>query len=322
MLASDIMPTATTIGKIGSVTVNHIPIHHTEMLRGSKAHLVVGKPYQTPQEGRIGKIPLVIVDPHNEVFGYWFNQFHGAKPAVLLHIDEHEDDCLGASQMFSNTSGVQLMERQSKGTYPHEYAKEKLDCASFIVPSFYYGLISDFYWAQPHTTWDMLPNAINTNCELNRGVNCVNYTYSVFNNLPEVTTTVKGERHFVFRQIDGWEGKPYRFGQYLVVDKPALLMRGAIFDGQNSPLILDIDLDAFSLPKKAKGFFGHDLNAYINYARLGIARTTNLLRKLPAPALITISRSQNPKAYIEPELVDTVQQDVLDMLNLLYDKKT
>lgn len=95
----------------------------------------------TPAEHiNIGEIPVVVVDPHNEVFSFWAE--HVKEPAVLLHIDNHPDMSTGAytTETVANGSGSVGWE---------EYAKNHLAIGNFISAGVHYGFISSVLWVDP-----------------------------------------------------------------------------------------------------------------------------------------------------------------------------
>ena len=92
---------------------------------------------------------------------------------------------------------------------------------------------------------------------------------------------------------------------------------------EKRPLLLDIDIDAFS----CNGKDPYGLKQYQSYGyEERIAHTFDLLRKLRRPALVTITRSQahlgkGGETYVDPKLVDEVQDKVIEGLVGLYGEK-
>ncbi|MBS3079471.1 UPF0489 family protein [Candidatus Pacearchaeota archaeon] len=99
---------------------------------------IPGLEYTEPRVLNIAGIKTVIVDPHNEVFSYWYNLVNSSSeisiPAALLHIDKHDD----------------LWERKNviNGEDIDSYARN-LDISSFIAPAFHYKIIDKFFWFNP-----------------------------------------------------------------------------------------------------------------------------------------------------------------------------
>jgi hypothetical protein len=89
------------------------------------------------------------------------------------------------------------------------------------------------------------------------------------------------------------------------------------------PLLLDVDLDSFSCCVQHP----MGIRKYETYGYEGrIQETIGILRQLKRPSLITISRSQahlgeGSETYVEPRLVDDVQQKFIEGLVQLYGEK-
>ncbi len=84
-------------------------------------------------ETHINNIPLLIVDPHNEVFSYWYNNFKNEQTR-LVHIDAHHDLFTGAETI--------------KDENILEYSK-KLSIGNFIVPAVHHGFVESVYLIEP-----------------------------------------------------------------------------------------------------------------------------------------------------------------------------
>lgn len=87
-------------------------------------------------------------------------------------------------------------------------------------------------------------------------------------------------------------------------------------------LILDIDLDAFSCCGRTP--IGVQYNQY-DYEK-SIEETIEMLKKVKKPGLITITRSQScfgvgSETYVNPQLVDKVENQTVDALVGLYGPK-
>ena len=96
--------------------------------------------YEPPVKTLIGKIPVVIVDPHHEVFPFWYRKDH--EPIALVHIDNHSDTCANIPTL------EELAEHGIKPTID-QYTKDYLNIATFIAPALYYKLINAVYWLDP-----------------------------------------------------------------------------------------------------------------------------------------------------------------------------
>jgi len=97
-----------------------------------------------PLELVIGNIETVIVDPHNEVFSYWYKR-KSEKTYALLHIDNHDDMCL-PSLTFEGFKSL-----RTKATI-EDYAKSMV-IGQFISPAAFYGILDNVYWFDPRKKW-------------------------------------------------------------------------------------------------------------------------------------------------------------------------
>ncbi|MBI3051362.1 UPF0489 family protein [Candidatus Woesearchaeota archaeon] len=95
---------------------------------------VIGN-YSAPREMQISGIDAVVVDPHNEVLPYWF-RFEG-KPAVVVHIDRHNDMIATAMPKLPNDD-MALYSRT-------------VGISTFIAAARYYGGVSATYHLEAHS---------------------------------------------------------------------------------------------------------------------------------------------------------------------------
>jgi len=112
-------------------------------------------------------------------------------------------------------------------------------------------------------------------------------------------------------QVKEEDGKIFWAKPYMA-DSERLSFTDFCCDLGNSkyPMILDIDLDAFSCTD--------DRSENDSGIQERICLSLELITNIPKPSLITIARSQTPQAYCPPERVDLLEGIVINNLNAYY----
>ncbi len=94
-----------------------------------------------PERLKIAGIETLVVDPHNEVLPLWF----GLKsPAVLVHVDEHQDMGMRVSFSYARKHGVKTIE---------DFSRNYLGIGSFIVPAILEGRVLAAYHLAPRNSY-------------------------------------------------------------------------------------------------------------------------------------------------------------------------
>jgi hypothetical protein len=256
-------------------------------------------------------IPVYLTQEHDQHLQIWIDS--GLTGACLMHVDAHTDDFhmrmgvdgrgkelygAGRAELDGKiksldtdslddfmTRFVRLKIMQEIKESPVKMVLPNLDIANFIIPAVFTGIVDDFYWINPFLVEDHRFRRM--------GVN------------PETELYEDGIFWAPGRCDKLDNGKP---------SSPSYV--------GTKPMILDIDLDAFCTDD-----FGHlsELNEagfreVYDYKKR-VESAMGYLKQLPAPRLITITRSQNEsdiETYVPRDMVDEVQKHTLKRLSELY----
>ncbi len=240
--------------------------------------------YTEPEEMEIAGIPTIIVDPHNEVFEFWYNHLHGnAVPSVLIHVDNHPDMSYGAM----------TFEEAAKCTKdlvmtPKKYSKVFLNMEDFICTAVFNKLLSGIYWINPREEFVT--------------------TYGKVGSSVDRKVSTYDERGIIFWQNEDDTGLGFPVYEDLSIKKFYEELETGKRQSVGREIILDIDLDAFE-DRHDSIRVGYESN---------LEKTIDLLSKISKPRLISIARSQTPYCFTPPEHVDEIQDAVIRELNRIY----
>ncbi|MFH1409161.1 MAG: hypothetical protein ABIH34_04600 [Nanoarchaeota archaeon] len=244
-----------------------------------------------PQETKLAGIVTAIVDPHNEVFPYFW-EFTNDEPAIVIHIDKHDDMAAWVPILHENEMHDQDLLRA--------YA-QKLSIADFFAPAMHHGRVSAMYHIDPRN--DIVESYGNANIQRSA----------------PLTDELNGEIRWTLFSNYFQSPKP-RTLSYFDFMKEILRYRGKI--------ILDIDLDAFECLEdddvnKQKSIDKADLLKIVfsPLANGHLEKTLHFLKPLRKPGLITIARSSGPRGGIifTPHYrVDALEHEVTLALAQLY----
>lgn len=173
---------------------------------------------------------------------------------------------------------------------------KKLDIGGFIAPAYHYGMFSGpFYWLNPHDESNSLQ-------EFDLGTKIISKKYGKY-------ITWDRESYRECENIHSGRGKP--------------ISKENIVTGY--PLVVDIDLDAFScsgiVHPISLNFGGANREGINGKWEKRVMGMVDVLRGLDRPTMITITRSQSSdrrSTYVNPRIVDTVQGRVIEELMELY----
>lgn len=240
----------------------------------------------------------VVVDSHNEVLPYWFEEYIKLRlPLVVVRIDQHHDmheECLS----LPAREGRPIFDYLIK-IMPHisEYAKRKLNEGNFTCPAFHYGIVGVLYHYDPR---DEKIDAYGRVC----GWDIIDAPKTLL-----VPNIIFGKR--INKII--WDKSSTRLrtdgGKVVPVPKkmPLETFKEDI-EGSRLPVIICFDLDSL--------YGMNDRGSIEEIAGKRLERVRNVLDYVASPVLACIARSQTPRTYVPPELVDHLQHAVLHLIKI------
>ncbi|MEK6833343.1 MAG: UPF0489 family protein [Nanoarchaeota archaeon] len=258
------------------------------------------------RELKISDIPTVITEAHYEVFPFW--QKSKIKGASLVHIDSHCD----------TADFVRPYSFERIRNLPLDYYK-KLKIDNFICPAVHYGIINELFWVSP----------IKNEIELHKK-DYINYygdkTFNGKENIKDFKTEEKiipFPNYYPSKKYIHWIGGIGGEKRTLSNGLP-ILQEEIYFDSR--PIILDIDLDAFAcnvINTKATVQSSYFLElCWMEFPGSWEQRVydteENILKKMPKPRIISITRSQKPVQYVPKDKVDSVEKRVIFGLEKIF----
>ncbi len=241
-----------------------------------------------------------IVDSHSEVLPYWFKEYLELRsPLVIVRIDKH-DDMNHECPALPSSEGRQTFEYLKKMMpYLSEYSKSELNEANFTCPAFHYGAIGALYHFNPNgSKIDAYGRVSGTK----------------FVNVP------KTKKDFLLI------GR--KRSNRIMWDDTVTKLR--IQCGRIIPAPQAITIEEFGKDIRRSCFpvaIGFDLDGLYGIGDKGIAevivarkieKIRHVLENIPSPIFACIARSQTPRAYVPPEIVDKLQETALDLIGNVY----
>lgn len=236
------------------------------------------------QEPRKEVPPPVIINNHNEAFPVWLEA--GIKGGTLVHVDAHPD---------MNGTAVYVPPEKL-----HDHYEKKLTIANFIVPALHYGLVKNIIWLNPHST--------------DRNLQLLVHRNNVQTHVRE--GGMKDGKFWI--DWDPLEVHMIASGRGIVAtpDRIKPFLEG--------PIILDVDLDAFSCNTKAGPYHVDDDYQGEEGWEGRVDQFTSFLQETGLkPSVITVARSQGEQSgggpnWIPADKVDAVQASVLQKMNDIF----
>lgn len=241
---------------------------------------------------------IVVVDSHNEVLPYWFEEYLKHKlPLVVVRIDRHHD---------MNQVCPVLPAREGRNIYnylnkimPHlsEYARRRLNEGNFTCPAFHYGIVGALYHFDPRE------NRIDAYGRVSNGDLIDSPKTRMKSNF------IAGKRADLIVWDDAQTRLRSQGGKVIPVPQslPINAFKRDLEEGQ-FPKVICFDLD---------GLYGiDDRNSAEDLIGKRIKRAKEILECVSSPVLACIARSQAPRAYVPPELVDRLEKTALRLLEI------
>jgi hypothetical protein len=246
------------------------------------------------------EMKTIIVDSHKEVLPYWLREYQKLKqPLVAVRIDKHHDmsdDCsaLPASEGRQNFGYLEKI-----APYISHYTEREINEANFTCPAFHYGIMGALYHFNPRLeTIDAYGRVFGTR----------------FLGNPKTktkATMISGKR--ILRLF--WDDKltKLRVQGGKVVPIPEKLtieeFKSDISQGR-FPVVIGFDLDGICAIEEKK------LTEETLSSRLD--KTKKVLDCIPSPVFACIARSQTPRAYVPPALVDHLQETIVSLIEKIF----
>ena len=105
-----------------------------------------------PRYTMVHGVPIVIVDPHNEVFYFWaLARRNLDEPAMLMHTDDHSDTAPTGLPFFEEYAGKKIGEASSEQLWDYT---QRLTISDFIEAAVVADLIQpDVVWFNPRSEY-------------------------------------------------------------------------------------------------------------------------------------------------------------------------
>jgi hypothetical protein len=238
----------------------------------------------------------VVVDSHNEVLPYWVEEFLKHKlPFVVVRIDKHHDmsqEC----PVLPAREGRSIFDYLDK-MMPHiiEYARRRLNEGNFTCPAFHYGVVGSLYHFDPEKE----------NIDAYGRVSGAEFVDSPRTKMKSAFIGGKKINLIVW---DDTQMKMRKQGGKFIPAPQSLSLDAFKEDLEESrfPIVIGFDLD---------GLYGMDeRESPEDVIGKRLRRAKKVLECVTSPVLACIARSQTPRAYVPPDLVDSLQEMVLQLL--------
>lgn len=242
----------------------------------------------------------VIVDSHKYVLPHWIREYIAHKlPLVVVRIDKHHD-------MFPDCPLLPAREGRDAFDYLDkmmpaicEYTMRRLNEGNFTCPAFHYGIVGSLYHFDPRK------KRIDAYGRISEG------------ELVDAPRTKMSSSFINGRRIDliEWDGERTRLKKHngRLIPAPVSIDASEFetdLDESRYPIVIGIDLDGLCAIDD-RGWTRKDILKRLNRAK-------SLLECISSPVLACIARSQTPRAYVPPELVDELQEAALSLMELIH----
>jgi hypothetical protein len=246
------------------------------------------------------EIETIIVDSHKEVLPYWFREYQKlGKPLVEVRIDKHHDMSDECAALPAREGRQILGYLEKMEPYLSYYTEREINEANFTCPAFHYGIIGALYHFNPRfETIDAYGRI--------RGARFIDNPKTKLK-----TTMISGKRCFRLFWDEDHTKLRVKGGKVIPVPEKLTIEEFEKDISQSRiPLIIGFDLDSIcAIDEK-------NLEEDILSRRLD--RSEEVLDCVPSPSFACIARSQTPRAYVPPSLVDRLQEKALSLIERAY----
>ena len=254
----------------------------------------------SPVELFIGGIKIVIIDPHNDIIPYWFQEFLRHKCSlIVVRIDAHHD-------MFHYCPALPAREGREKFQfiarlmpYLQDYCREKVNEGNFTCPGFHYGAVGALYHFNPQE------NQIDA------------YGRVSGSEMIDAPRTAEKNAH-----------PNERKGKWIVWDEDLIQLKGQSAKTTPAPQKITLndfhrDLQDCLLPIAVgfdlDGLYGNgDRGPPDEVMKKRLAGVSRVLESVARPEFICLARSQTPRSYVPAKFVDRVQESALNLIRETY----
>ena len=254
----------------------------------------------SPVELSIGGIKTFIIDPHNEILPYWFQEFLRQKcRLVVVRIDAHHDmfHCCPALPAREGREKFQFLTKLMP--YLQDYSRSKVNEGNFTCPGFHYGILGALYHYSPQE------NRIDA------------YGRVSGSEVIDAPGTVERSSHHNARR-----------SKWIVWDEAASGLKGSCAKTTPAPSKITQsdfkrDLQDCLLPTvigfDLDGLYGNgDRGPPEEVIKKRMEGALQVLQSVSGPAFICLARSQTPRSYVPERIVNQVQESALRLINEVY----
>jgi hypothetical protein len=254
----------------------------------------------SPVELFIGGIKIVIVDPHNDIVPYWFQEFLRQKCSlIVVRIDAHHDmfHCCPALPAREGREKFQFIARLMP--YLQDYCRKKVNEGNFTCPAFHTGVVGAVYHFHPQE------------------------------NQIDAYGRVSGSETIDAPKTAEKSAQPNeRKGKWIVWDEDTTRLKGS--SAKSSPVPRKINLNDFqrdlqdcllpiAIGFDLDGLYGNeDRGSPHEVMKKRLAGVRRVLESVARPAFICLARSQTPRSYVPAKIVDRVQESALGLIREIY----
>ncbi|NTV28189.1 MAG: hypothetical protein HGA93_05890 [Methanothrix sp.] len=254
----------------------------------------------SPVELFIGGIKIVIIDPHNDIIPYWFQEFLRHKCSLLVvRIDAHHD-------MFHYCPALPAREGRERFEflarlmpYLQDYCREKVNEGNFTCPAFHYGVVGALYHFLPQE------NQIDAYGRVS-GSEVIDAPRTAEKRAPNHA----GKSKWIvwddnYARLKGGSAKSSPVPQKITLNDFKRDLQDCLL-----PTAVGFDLD---------GLYGNsDKGSPDEVMKNKLEGVRRVLESVSRPEFICLARSQTPRSYVPAKIVDQVQESALSLIKEVY----